>query len=235
MGKLDYKELANRLIDISYRKKLSHIGSCLTALPIIIEIYEKMNKMDRFVLSQGHAGLALYVVLEALGLGDAEEWLANCGIHPDRPTSMVFRDGEMQSPFHVSTGSLGHGLPISIGMGLAARDLAVYVLTSDGEMAEGSMYEALNIAADLKLDNLHIYINDNGYSAYRETNLVLHPNWKDLDIKTVITGTSSPYFLRELEGHYHVMNKEEYKEINIGQSISTISLTNDPISSLSCG
>jgi len=212
---LDKNKLALRILDISYRRKLSHIGSCLTALPIIVEIYETMKKSDVFVLSQGHAGLALYAVLEELGLGNAEKWLINCGIHPDRPTSMVMKDGEMQSPFDVSTGSLGHGLPISIGMGVAARDRAVYVLTSDGEMAEGSMYEALNIAADLKLDNLHVYINDNGWSAYRETNLDILQRWYNyLDINLVSSEVKFPEWLRGLEGHYGFIDTEEkYEEI----------------------
>ena len=209
---LDLVKLKKRIIEISYLRKLSHIGSCLTALPIIAEIYNNNKKSDLFILSQGHSGLALYVILEELGCGDAEEWLTKCGIHPDRLSSMEFRDGEMKSPFDVSTGSLGHGLPIAVGMALADRTRAVYVLTSDGEMAEGSMYEALNIASDLKLDNLHIYINNNGWSAYRETDIDLLDKWSELDIKMCNTSVlSADYeFLRGLEGHYHVLSREEH-------------------------
>ena len=66
------KTLSNRLIEISYNHKLSHISSCLTSLPIIFDIYNRKQKDEKFVLSNGHAGLALYVVLEHFYGVDAE-------------------------------------------------------------------------------------------------------------------------------------------------------------------
>lgn len=203
-------ELKQRILDISYELGLSHLSACLTAVDIIADIYEKKKARDIFILSQGHAGLALYVVLESLGYGDAKDMLDKCGIHPDRPSMFTLRDGEWVSPFDCSTGSLGHGLPIAVGMALADSTRAVYVLTSDGEMAEGSMYEALNVAANNDIKNLHIYINDNGYSAYNKTSLTLHPNWKSLDINVVKTNTGLP-ILNGIEGHYHKLTKEEYE------------------------
>lgn len=204
-------DLKQRILDISYKHKLSHLSACLTAVDIIKDIYEQKKRVDVFILSQGHAGLALYVVLEALGYGDAENMLDKCGIHPDRPSMAVLSNGgEWVSPFDCSTGSLGHGLPIAVGMALADSTRAVYVLTSDGEMAEGSMYEALNLSADRNLRNLHVYVNNNGYSAYRETNLSFPPNWINLDIRVINTQNPFP-FLQGVEGHYHKMNENEYK------------------------
>src|SRR5438874_161410 len=95
--------LHDRIIEISKKYKLSHLGSCLTAIDIIEEIYNEKQEDEKFVLSSGHAGLALYVVLEKYGF-DAEILLKHCGIHPKR----MYGYG-----IDCSTGSLGHGLPIA--------------------------------------------------------------------------------------------------------------------------
>lgn len=143
-----------RVIDISVRHKLSHAGSCLTALPIIEEIYAQKKPEDKFILSSGHAHLAHAVVREALGFEDAEKAIQAYGIHCDR-----------RAGCDVSTGSLGQGLPISVGIALADRSKNVFCLVSDGEMAEGSCWEALRIAKEQKLDNLKVYANFNGFGA----------------------------------------------------------------------
>lgn len=147
-----------RILAISYEHKLSHIGSCLSALPILEEIFSKKKPEDKVVLSSGHAGLALYVVLESLGEGNAERMLETQGIHPTRLPGENLID--------VSTGSLGQGLPISVGLALSDRSRGVHCLVSDGEAMEGSIYESLKIARDLKLDNLHVIVNSNGWGAY---------------------------------------------------------------------
>jgi transketolase len=147
-----------RLISISIDHKLSHVGSCLTALPIIEEIYAKKRDTDRFVLSSGHAHLAHLVVMEEQGLVNAEEMLEKYGIHCDRNAGC-----------DVSTGSLGLGLPVAVGMAISDREKDVYCLISDGEMAEGSIWEALEVARRQKLTNLKLYVNANGWSAYDKT------------------------------------------------------------------
>lgn len=143
-----------RILDISVRHKLSHVGSCLTALPIIEEIYDKKKPEEKFILSSGHAHLAHAVVLEQKRGIDAEKSIKQYGIHCDR-----------RSGCDASTGSLGQGITIAAGMALSDRDKNVYVLVSDGEMAEGSTWEALRIAKEQKLDNLKVYLNANGMGA----------------------------------------------------------------------
>src|SRR4051812_33407854 len=113
------KDLKKRIIEISYKHKLSHLGSCLTAVDIIDEIFQVKKPNEKFVLSSGHAGLALYVVLEKYEKKDfdgnlipldAEEIFEHHGTHPDRCKACHL---------DCSTGSLGQGLPIAVGMALA--------------------------------------------------------------------------------------------------------------------
>ena len=138
-----------RILEISKRDSLSHIGSNLTAYPILVEIYERKNPEDKVVVSSGHAHLA-----HALAMGRED---MPAGIHCDR-----------ENGCDVSTGSLGQGLPIALGMAIADREHDVYCLISDGECAEGSVWEALRLKTDLGITNLHIYCNSNGYGAYGE-------------------------------------------------------------------
>lgn len=150
------KILQRRILEISFLHKLSHLGSCLSTIDIIDAIYTVKKISEKFVLSNGHAGVALYVILENHGLiKDLHTHQIN--VHPDRDPKLGI---------HVSTGSLGQGLPIALGMALADRGKNVYCSISDGECAEGSIWEALKIAADLQVSNLKIVVNANGWGAY---------------------------------------------------------------------
>lgn len=205
------KDLKKRIIDISYKHKLSHLGSCLTAVDIIDDIYASMKPLtfkswdERFILSAGHAGLALYVVIEKYYGIDAEEIFEHHGVHPDRCK---------QHYIHTSSGSLGQGLPIAVGVALANRKKKVHCLISDGECAEGSISEAVRIADNLKLENLNIYVNFNGYGAYGETQIYDLPRGIT---KVEFTGSYGDRklecllpFLQGQDAHYHVMTEEEY-------------------------
>ena len=198
-------DLKVRLILLSHKHQLSHLGSCLTALPILYNIYLNKKKKDRVILSQGHAGLALYVVLEEFMKADAEELLLRHGVHPNRDK---FID--------CSTGSLGHGLPIAVGMALADRTREVHCVVSDGEMAEGSCWEALRIAKELKLTNLKIYLNANSWSAYDSIDVdYLERRIKAFEFPVHIYRTKLPEltFLEGLEAHYHTLNEKELKQL----------------------
>lgn len=151
--------LKKRILEISYRHGLSHIGSCITAVDIIDEIYKIKKKDEPFILSSGHAGLALYCVIEKKGGRNAEDIWLHHGTHPDRCAACSL---------DCSTGSLGQGLAIAVGMALSNRKKKVWALISDGEAAEGSIWEALRIAAENKLTNLKLFCNCNGFSALEE-------------------------------------------------------------------
>lgn len=154
-------DLKERIIEISRKRGSTHIGSCLSAVGIIDEIYQTKKTEDVFVLSSGHAFLAWACVLEKYEGKNAEELAEKHGTHPNRAPE----DGIL-----VSAGSLGHGLGIALGMALANRERDVYCLISDGESNEGSVYEALRMKTEMKADNLKVYINSNGYTALGEIN-----------------------------------------------------------------
>jgi transketolase len=149
--------LHSRILSISKRLRLAHLGSCLTSVDIIDEIYNIKKEDEPFILSCGHAGLALYAVLEKHFELDAEVLFDSYGTHPERSKSCGI---------DCSTGSLGHGLPIALGMALADRTKDVYCLISDGECFEGSVWETINVILKYKVVNLKIYLNFNGWSAY---------------------------------------------------------------------
>jgi len=201
------KELERRIIDISYKKGLSHIGSCLNAVRVIDGIYDVIKEGDKFVLSSGHSFLALAVVLEKHKGLDAEKLADEHGTHPNR---------NVEEGIFVSTGSLGQGLPISVGMAIADKDHLVYVVTSDGEMNEGSTWEALRIAGDLRLENLRIACIANGYSALGKVDTEVLDTRMQMFYPSMVVKTDLfkfPSWLQGLGGHYVTMTEEMYKEI----------------------
>ncbi len=200
------KDLKKRILEISYKHKLSHLGSCLTAIDIIKEIYDKKKEDEKFVLSAGHAALALYVVNEDKYGISAEKAFEHHGVHPDRCSNCRLDS---------SSGSLGNGLGIALGMALADRTKDVYCLISDGECSEGSIWEALRIAEEQRLINLNIYCNANGWGAYKGINIgiikeqleVFSPN---VNLRVAPVDVYS--FMPGQDAHYHVMTDEEYKQ-----------------------
>lgn len=196
------KDLIKRIIDISYRHNLSHIGSCITTLPIIKEIYDTKKPKEKFILSAGHAHLAHLVVMEEKGyITDLERKLEKFGIHCD-----------IRAGCDCSTGSLGQGLPIAVGMALADRSRNVYCLISDGECAEGSIQEALRIAHENNLNNLKIYLNFNGFAAYRSTKgmYLVEPH----KIEVYMTDMKEyPEWLQGQQAHYVTLDTLKYMEL----------------------
>jgi len=186
-------ELANRIIEISKKLKLSHIGSCLSASSILTEIWRQKKSYEKFVLSAGHSALALYCILEQYGGRDAEEIFHHHGVHPDRCK---------QCGLDFSTGSLGMGICAATGMALADRTKNVWCMVSDGELAEGSCWEALRIAHDQKLTNLKIYVNANGYSAYDPVDLDYLEQRLNSFFPVNFRRTTVPEQFQGLKGHY---------------------------------
>lgn len=201
------KDLRKRILDISYEKGLSHLGSCLTSVNIIDEIYQQKKVEEKFILSSGHAGLALYCVIEKYEGIDAEKIFAHHGVHPDRCE---------ECHLDCSTGSLGQGLPIAVGMALADRTKNVYCLISDGECSEGSIWEAIRIMGEQNLINLKLWVNVNGWGAYKkiERAKLEHELMRQVPSVPNVYWTDSEQFpfLKGQDAHYHVMSEEEYKD-----------------------
>jgi transketolase len=197
--------MIKRILDISKKLKLSHIGSCVTMADLLDYVFMKKRPEDIVVLSAGHAGLALYVALEKYEGADAEELFKKHGVHPNKDKLI-----------HATSGSLGHGIGIAVGYAIANPSVTVYCLTSDGEMMEGSVYEALRIANNLKLSNLYLLVNANGYGAYSKIPIdfiyqfiEMFPNI-NMDIRKTTPNRVGIRGLNGLSGHYYVLKENDY-------------------------
>ncbi len=169
------------ILEQSKRANVGHIGSCLSVADIIGALYGGVLNIpepedrdrDRFVLSKGHAALALYAALHLRGWMSAAELDTFCGnasrlgVHPEHVVPGV----------DFSTGSLGHGLSYGAGAALGARLLGsgrrVFVLLSDAECNEGATWEAIMFAAHHRLANLVAIVDLNGQQALGYTRDVL--------------------------------------------------------------
>lgn len=138
------------------------MGSCLSVALIVNRIYELKQPDDVFILSAGHSALALYCVLEHHVGHDAEALFKQHGVHPNR---------DIEHGIYLSTGSLGQGLTVACGVALASQEKHVYCLLSDGECAEGCVWEALRLIHEQPLENMTVVVNANGYSALSPVDL----------------------------------------------------------------
>lgn len=200
-------DLKKRIAEIAHKHKLSHLGSYFSSLEIIEEIYKEKSQDDIFILSSGHAALALYVVMEKYDGICAEEIFLKHGGHPHR---------DEKNKIYCSTGSLGLGLLVAIGRAMANKNRKVYCLISDGESAEGSIWEGLRYIKESKLDNIKVYININGYAAYDAIDVDylekrLTAFLPEINLRR--TNVSHYSFLCGLNAHYHIMKEEDYKEV----------------------
>ena len=199
--------LKKRIAEIAYKNKLGHLGSYFSSVGIIDEIYSKMDKDDIFILSSGHAALALYVCLEKYKGQDAEALFAKHGGHPHR---------DEECGIYCSTGSLGLGLCVALGRAVANPKRKVIVLISDGECAEGSIWEALKTIEEEEINNIEVHVNINGYAAYKNVDTIyLKERLRTFlpNIKLHYTSVEQYSFLKGLNAHYHVMNEENYNEV----------------------
>lgn len=191
-----------RLIEVIYNAKAGHIGGDLSCLNVLTALYfdilnvnaadPKNTDRDRFVLSKGHCVEALYVTLESKGFLKKEvlDTLGQYGsVLSGHPTIEV-------SGIEVNTGALGHGLPIGVGMAIAAKmdgkSYKTVVLMGDGEQGEGSIYEAAMAGNQYHLDNLVAIIDRNHLQISGNTENVMgidniHDRWSAFgwDVKTM--------------------------------------------------
>jgi len=173
---LQYREISRRVrksvLEMIHRTGSPHIGPSFSVVEILVALYfrylntDAEPDRDRFILSKGHACPALYAVLHEKGLisrEDLDGFALDGGTLEQHPVRDTGRGIE------ASTGSLGHGLSIAAGMALAGRadrkEYKVYVLLSDGELNEGSVWEAVMFAAHHKLDNLTALVDYNRMQA----------------------------------------------------------------------
>jgi transketolase len=180
-GRRRCRQFRRRILEMSQSVSALHIGGAFSCLDMVDAIYFGLMRRggdveDTFLLSKGHGSLAQYVILEQLGIlsrTDLENYCkpgGQLGTHPDLGVPGIF----------ASTGALGHGLAMGAGMALAdriagiARD--VYVMMSDGELQEGSVWEAMMLAPTLKVPNLLAFVDLNDMQSFGHTSQT-HPNF----------------------------------------------------------
>jgi transketolase len=186
------------MLDIAARRRLSHLGSCCSCLPILCEIYAA-HATDVVVLSNGHAGLALYCVLEHVFGHDAEALLERHGIHPCY---------DPQHGIYCSTGSLGCGLAVAIGYALAG--LRTHVVVSDGECAEGIVWECLAFVSEHPELPITIHVNANGFAATRPVDRnTLSRRLYNFCPKLHFHWTTNAPFEGTVAAHYSTLTSEE--------------------------
>jgi transketolase len=171
------RHLRARIIETSHKASIPHLGSCLSCVDILTALYFAVLRIDvnqpaaadrdRFILSKGHGAPALFQVLAMRGFYPEtmlDTYGEDGGIFAEHPPAPGYLPG-----IEAATGSLGHGLPIALGMALAARmhkkNYNVYAVLSDGECNEGSVWEAAMLAAAQKVNNLCIVIDFNKWQA----------------------------------------------------------------------
>ena len=196
----DYKSLAREIrkdvLALVHKGQTSHIASNFSLVDIATVLYENLKPEDEVIWSKGWASALYYVLNIRKGNLDREEVF---NTFPNEPY------GALLEPPHqpVPTGSCGHGLPVAVGMAyakkLSGEPGIVYCIMSDGELNEGTSWEASLLASKLNLDNLIVLIDKNGWQAMGRTDEILpsvFPNWTTHD-------KFPGWYGRGCDGHNH--------------------------------
>jgi len=207
-------KLRLKILEIIYKTKASHIGSIFSCLDIILFIYTRVIKFKNkvpdqdFILSKGHAGLGLYTCLTHKNIISKKK-LSSYYQNGSRLSGHVSHYGV--EGIEISTGSLGHGLSIGCGFAYGNRlnksQKKTFVLMSDGECDEGSVWEAALFAAHFKLKNLVCIIDYNKLQSLKKVNetIKLEPfakKWKSFGWNVI-----------ETNGHNYESLKKSFKNI----------------------
>ena len=244
---MNRKEIIKKVIDLCYSNKEGHLGSSLSVLDILYVLYNSyitdFTKEDRnrLILSKGHSSLGFYVILNEFNLLNEDinnfcKFDSNIGGHPSDKLKGV----------EVSTGSLGHGLPVGIGMAMGYKiqncTSQIYVVIGDGEMNEGSIWEALLLAPQhnlnnitcildynrsndraLKLDNIEnklksfnwhcIEVDGHDHAQLNDALKFKHSNKPTFIIANTVKGKGITFMENNPEWHHKIPNEEDYKRI----------------------
>jgi len=186
--KIKFDDYFRQIIRNALKYKLRHLAPSLSCARILFVVYSKMKKNDRFILSKGHAYLALATMLEMRGKHP------KFSEHPDIDT---------ENGVEITAGSLGHGLAIAVGMAKAKQIKKekgrIFCLCGDGEFQEGIIWEALGLTEGL--DNLKILVDYNRQSVLQKVCLV-----------NTVKGRGLPFMEGKLEWHARVINEADVQK-----------------------
>jgi len=172
---VNYRQLARiarlKVLELIHKGQTCHIASNFSVIDIATVLYANIKKEDEVVWSKGWASVSIYYFLYKQGKLTDEQ----LNSFPNEPFLSL---AETSVPgVHVSGGSMGHGLPVAVGMALAKKRAnepgTIYCIMSDGELNEGTTWEAVMVAHHHSLDNLCVIIDRNGWQAMGRTSEVL--------------------------------------------------------------
>jgi len=184
-------QIRDQVIEVAVRNRAGHIAPSLSCVDILVALYFKAMRYqpenpvwedrDRLILSKGHGPYALYAILADLGVIPRAQWE---GYYTEGSRLGGCIERNLSFGLEAGTGSLGHGLPMAVGLAFAAkvrgRTYHTFCVTGDGEFQEGSMWEALSFAVKHRLDNLTVIVDRNGLQAMDHTTKILERDEGDL-------------------------------------------------------
>ena len=226
--------LANKIriaaLKMAHKANSSHIGSCLSIADIIAVLYDRILNVDpenpdwpdrdRFLLSKGHAAPAIYAALAEKGFFPTK-WLDDYCVNG---SPLMEHMNHKVPGIELSTGSLGHALSVGCGMALAAKrnlqNYRVFVLLSDGELDEGSNWEAILFAAHHNLDNLTAIVDYNKLQGFGTVEQVIR--LEPLTDKWISFGWS----VAEIDGHNHQQIFDKLYKVPLEKNKPTVIIAN---------
>ena len=226
------KKLRINIIKSSYQAKIPHLGSCLSCVDILSVLYENEIKInphdpfsqdrDRLILSKGHAAPALFQILALKNIIN-QDTISKIGTdgsylheHPPKPGIIP--------GIEAATGSLGHGLPIALGIAKAAKikkeSFKIFSIVGDGECNEGSIWEAALLAPNLNLNNLTVFVDFNKWQATGRSEEISHLN--PMKEKWISFG----WHVQEINGHDLISIAEAIKNAKAELLLPSVIIAN---------
>jgi len=222
-------EIRKRALQMIYYAKTGHTGGALSATDILSTLYYSIMKYDvnhpewedrdRFILSKGHSVEPYLVILADIGFFEQKE----LDTFSKFGTRLIGHPNNKVPGVEMNSGALGHGLSVGVGMAIAAKmdkkDYRVFVLMGDGELAEGSIWEAAMAASHYKLDNLWAIIDRNRLQISGSTEDVM--SLEPLKMKWEAFG----FHVVEVDGHDHEQIKKALETQRKGKPTLVIANT----------
>ena len=174
------KKLRKNILTMAYTGQSVHIGCAFSLVEIFIVLYRDFFKNNHILLSKGHGVMAQYVCLAEIGLIEQSELI---NYFKDGSRLKGLAESEIKG-IDISSGSLGHGLSVAVGIALGAKlnndQSKTFCIVGDGESNEGSIWESIMFASHYKLNNLILIIDNNKFQAMGLTSEVMNMlNFKD--------------------------------------------------------
>lgn len=193
-------QIRKEVVDVCVKNRAGHIAPSLSCVDILVALYYKtMNSDDKLVFSKSHGCYGLYAILADLGHMPKEEWknfyngssLTGCS------------ERRVEYGVEAGCGSLGHGLPQAVGIAFGAKlqgkKFTTYCIVGDGEMQEGSNWEAVQFAVKHELSNLIVIVDENGLQAMDFIDNIMSVKYERHDLKKKFEAFGC--FVEECDGH----------------------------------